>query len=242
MNSNQTFDKLAAEYMEVYAKINQRPETYQKSQKMLDEIILKRFGFKKLEEITADDIQQLHHELRETPYMANRVLALLNKMFSLALRWKWGNTNPAESINKHEERIQRDRGLNDQEAQRLFAIVETYPNQSVANAIRFLLLTRSRRSEVLGATWDQFDLEKGVWTKPSHVAKQNELEHISLSPQAIELLKHMKAQATSHSLFPQALLKDIKKDWETIRIKANVPSVLLSDLRHTHVPRLAQAA
>lgn len=241
MNSNQTFDKLATEYMEMYAKINQRPETYQKSQQMLDEIILKRLGSQKTEDITTDDIRQLHQELRDTPYMANRVLALLNKMFSFALRWKWGTMNPVEGINKHEEQ-RRNRKLNDQELQRLFSVVETYPNQNAANAIRLLFLTGSRRSEVLGATWDQFDFEKGVWTKPSHMTKQNRLKHISLSFQTIEFLKHMKAQATSPTLFPKALLKDINKDWEAIRIKANIPEILLSDLRHAHVPHLAQAA
>lgn len=241
MNSDKTFEKLATEYMEVYAKINKKIENYQKDQKMLDEIILKRLGCKKLEEITADDICQLHHELRETPYMANRVLALLGKMFNLALRWKWGSTNPVEGGNKYEEQKQQHRGLNDQELQRLFSVVNTYPNQSIANAIRLLLLTGSRRSEVFRATWDQFDLDNGVWIRPTYTTKPNTMKHVSLVPQAIELLKHMKVHATSPSLFP-APFKDIKKAWEIISVKADIPQASLRDLRYTHVLQLAQVA
>src|ERR1700733_9959308 len=84
----------------------------------------------------------------------------------------------------------------------LWPVLDTYHNQSVANAIRLLLLTGSRRSEVLRATWDQFDLEKEVWTKPAHTTKQKRMEHLPLSAQAMEILKRMKAREESNFLFP----------------------------------------
>lgn len=211
---------------------------------MLENIILKRLGGKKVEEITSHDIQHLHHELQETPYMANRVRALLSKMFNLAVQWNWTTTNPVGGVNKYQEQ-KRDRWLNDQELQRLYDVLDVYHNQSVANAIRLLVLTGSRRNEVLGATWDQFDLDKGVWTKPAHTTKQKKMEHLPLSSQVINLLKRMETEAITKHLFPGKVpgesLQDIKKAWKTIRNRANIPGVRLHDLRHTHASHLVSS-
>lgn len=35
----------------------------------------------------------------------------------------------------------------------------------------------------------KFDLERGVWTKPSHNTKQNRVEHVPLNDQAVAFLK-----------------------------------------------------
>ena len=54
---------------------------------MLGRIILPRFGGKKVNAVQSRDIQALHVVMQDTPYQANRVLALLSKMFSLATNW-----------------------------------------------------------------------------------------------------------------------------------------------------------
>ncbi len=238
------FAELANEYLEVYAKVNKRPKSYQEDQKMLKNILLKKFGMKKVEEITTHDVQHLHHELRETPYMANRTRALLSKMFNLAIQWGWTSINPVEGVTKYQEK-KRDRWLKDEELQRLYDVLDLYHNQTVADVIRLLLLTGSRRNEVLYATWDQFDLEKGIWTKPAHTTKQKKMEHLPLSLQTIELLKKMKALSDSNFLFPGKVpgtsLQDIKKAWHTIRTRADLPDVRLHDLRHTHASHLVSS-
>jgi integrase len=53
-----------------------------------------------------------------------------------------------------------------------------YPAHSAANAIRLLILTGARRGEVLEARWEEFDLSRGVWTKPSHHTKQQRTERV----------------------------------------------------------------
>ena len=39
------------------------------------------------------------------------------------------------------------------------------------------MLTGSREGEVLKAEWEESDLARGVWTKPSHHTKQKKLGH-----------------------------------------------------------------
>src|ERR1700730_6103526 len=94
------------------------------------------------------------------PYAANRVAALLSKMFALSIRWDMRADNPARGIERnHEER--RHRSLTGDDLRRLTEVLAGCPSQQAANAVRLLLLTGARRGEVLGATWDQFDLEAG---------------------------------------------------------------------------------
>ncbi len=239
-----TFEELAHEYLTVYAKPNKKPKSYREDEKMLEGIILKKWKGKKVEEITSYDVQHLHHELRETLYMANRVRALLSKMFNLAIHWHWVSVNPVEGVSKYQEQ-KRDRWLNDQELQNLYDVLDLYHNQSVANAIRLLVLTGSRRNEVLGAKWEQFDLEKGVWTKPSHTTKQKKTEHLPLSTQVVSLLKSIKEEATGTYLFPGNVegkpLQDIKKAWKSIITRAGLAEVRIHDLRHTHASHLVSS-
>jgi len=239
-----TFEKLAAEYLEFCIKENKRPKSLKEDRRMLNSILLKRFSFKKLDEITTHEIQQLHHELRDTLYVANRVRSLLHRMFNLAIQWKWMTINPVRGVSKYKEQ-KRTRWLDDEEVQRLFSVLATYHNQSVANIVRLLILTGARYTEVVSATWNQFDLERGTWTKPDHSTKQQQMHHIPLSIQVIEILKHMKAKAEADFLFPGKIpgqpLKDIKKSWHTIRKAAGFPEVRIHDLRHTHASHLVSS-
>ena len=241
---NPTMAELAAEYLKVYAKTKKKPLSYEGDERMVRNIVLRRFGTKKIEEVKPHDIQYLHHDLHKTPYAANRVCALLSKMFNLAIQWEWCSDNPVKGIHKYQEQ-KRNRWLDDQELQKLYDVLDSYHNQSVANAIRLLILTGSRRNEVLGAKWEQFDLEKGVWTKPSHTTKQNKMEHLPLSSQVISLLKKIKQKATAAYLFPGKIdgkpLQSIKKAWKTIRNRAALSDVRLHDLRHTHASHLVSS-
>ncbi|OJX09492.1 MAG: hypothetical protein BGO77_06170 [Caedibacter sp. 37-49] len=238
-----TFIEFSNEYLELYAKGVKREKSYKEDQKLLI-IIFKYLGTKNIQEITTKDIHLLHRALKETPYQANRVRALLSKMFSLSMQWGWRTDNPAKGVENYQEH-KRDRWLNDNEVQRLWKVLDTYSNQDIANVVRLLLLTGARRSEVLTATWDQFNLEQSIWTKPAHATKQKRMEHLPLSPQATEILKKIQQAAHSNFLFPGKIpgkpLQEIKKAWDTIRKRAGLSDVRLHDLRHTHASHLVSS-
>jgi len=42
----------------------------------------------------------IYDSLRSTPYQANRVLALLSKMFGLAVDWAWRRDNPVQDVQR----------------------------------------------------------------------------------------------------------------------------------------------
>lgn len=236
--------ELGEKYLELHAKAKKKPQCYKEDKEFLDNVILKKFGKMEVSSISSFDVQNLHSDLRATPYRANRILALLSKMFNLAIKWGWRPDNPVKGIEKYQE-FKRNRWLDDEELQRLWDALDVYHNQSVANAIRLLLLTGSRRTEVLSATWKQLDLEKGTWIKSAHTTKQKKMEYLPLSGQTISLLKEMQEEAISPYLFPGKLpgkpLQDIKKAWKSIRTQANLTDVRLHDLRHTHASHLVSS-
>jgi hypothetical protein len=89
-----TIKKLAADYLDQHARPKKRAKSIATDQGMLDRIILPRLGSKKVDGVRSRDIQALHVSRKDTPYQANRVLALLSKMFSLAMKWGWRRDNP----------------------------------------------------------------------------------------------------------------------------------------------------
>lgn len=60
-----------------------------------------------------------------------------------------------------------------------------------AKALQWVILTACRSGEARGATWDEIDLEAGLWTIPKERMKAGREHRVPLSPQAIELLQNL---------------------------------------------------
>ena len=60
-----------------------------------------------------------------------------------------------------------------------------------ARALEFLILTATRTSEALNATWDEFDLEAEVWTIPAGRMKARVEHRVPLSRRAMEILRDL---------------------------------------------------
>src|SRR4051812_45785097 len=182
-----TFKFLASEYLEKYATPKKRPKSVRDDRAMLNNIVLPKLGPQKVAAVGRREIETLHATLQDRPYQANRVLALLSKMFNLAVQWGWRSDNPVKGIKRYDEE-KRHRWLQDDELKRLCAVLDAHPNQRAASAIRLQLLTGARVGEVLSARRSDFDLDRGVWTKSSHQTKQKRTEHLPLSAEAAALI------------------------------------------------------
>jgi integrase len=60
---------------------------------------------------------------------------------------------------------------------------------TAALALEFTILTAARSGEVLGARWDEFDLERAVWTVPAHRMKGGREHRVPLSARALAIVK-----------------------------------------------------
>lgn len=73
-----------------------------------------------------------------------------------------------------------------------------------ARALRFTILTASRTSEAIGATWDEIDLEEAVWTIPAERMKSPRPHRVPLSGEAVALLRDLPRVKGSKHVFPGA--------------------------------------
>ena len=79
-----TVAEFAVQYMELHARPKKKPKGADKDAALLRVYILPALGSRKLAAITAADIARLHRDLGGHPAQANRIVALLSKMCSLA--------------------------------------------------------------------------------------------------------------------------------------------------------------
>jgi integrase len=249
-----TVQRLRDDYLERWAIPRKRAKSIRDDKAMLETIIVPRFGNLAVEAVTRRDVEGLHNDLVGTPFRANRVLSLLSKMFSLAVEWGWRPDNPAAGIQKHHE-DRRERYLTHEELARLADALDKYPAKRAdeldgsakqkayarreakraVDALRLLMVSGARKSEVLNATWEQFDLERGIWVKPSSATKQRKTERIPLSEQAIELLRSLPKDGPL--LFRGRRegqpLSELKGPWADICKMAKLKNCRMHDLRHS---------
>lgn len=72
-----------------------------------------------------------------------------------------------------------------------------------ALALEFTILTAARTGEVLGATWDEVDLDKATWTIPADRMKAGREHRVPLSQRAVDILKETRLLGKEW-LFPAA--------------------------------------
>jgi integrase len=237
---------LAVDYLERHAVPKKRPKSVRDDRAMLDNIILPKLGAKKVDAIGRRDVEAIQVGMKDRPYQANRVLSLLSKMFNLAIEWKWRPDNPAKGIERYQEQ-KRERWLSDEELRHLCAVLDEHPNTRAANAVRLQLLTGARLGEVLTSRKEDFDLHRGIWTKPSHQTKQKRTEHLPLSAQALILVTLIieTSDAGSPFLFPGNKpgqpLHEIKKFWSVVLREAGIVNYRRHDNRHTYASHLVSS-
>ena len=82
-----TVAELAERFFAEHAEAKRKSGTAAEYKRLLDKIILPALGKRKAADVSRADVTKLHHANRAAPYQANRVLAVLSKMFNLAERW-----------------------------------------------------------------------------------------------------------------------------------------------------------
>ena len=245
-----TFQNLADDYMERHAIPHKRPKPVEMDRDMLNRTLLPKLANKKVADISRRDIEPIIIGLKHTPYTANRVRALLSKMFSLAIEWEWADKNPALRIPKFQEH-KRMRWLDKDEMERLLDALDRAEYQFSANIVRLLIYTGARRGEVLNAEWSEFDLDVGVWVKPSHNTKQKREERTPLSESAISLLRKLNEARRYDSVItnspylfpsprkPEQAVNNITNFWRGIIKEAELENVRIHDLRHSFASHLS---
>lgn len=218
-----------------------KPQTRYEYENQWSNTIAGKLGKIAIERITRSDIDRLHKSMRETPYRANRVLALLSRLMSLSEAWDFrpSGTNPCQHVERFKETA-RNRYLSASELERLGAamrslIEEGQITPSAANAIRLLLLTGARLNELLTAEWAWVDWERSILALPD---SKTGAKPVYLSAAAINVLHDQQVASEAEDyIFPgsgrEGRMINLRKPWAKVCAEAKLTEVRLHDLRHT---------
>jgi integrase len=167
---------------------------------------------------------------------AARSLAVLGAMLQFAVGRKLIPANPAKGVRLLNGN-KKERFLSEAEVARLAETLTTMErdhrlNPSAVAAVRLLLLTGCRKSEILSLRWEWVDVERSCLRLPD---SKTGAKVVPLAAAALELLRTL-PRASAHVL-PAAKgaghYTGLQKDWERVRDRAGLSGLRLHDLRHS---------
>jgi len=203
--------------------------------------VVPRLGTRRGADVERADIVALHHALRATPYQANRTVQILSRLITLAEVWglRPDGSNPCRHVGRFRDE-KRERFLSDAEYARLGAALNAGEEQrleppEVIAAVRLLMLTGCRRSEILTLQWDHVDLEAGELRLPD---SKTGAKSVHLSDPAIAVLRAIPRRAGDPFVIagsaPGRPMKDLHHYWQRICRRADLEGVRIHDLRHSY--------
>ncbi len=143
------------------------------------------------------DIQKKLHPRTGKPIveMGNRIRGLCRDIYDLAEVTGRIEFNPLSGLEKFIEKHKQQNmdSVKIDELPKLLVDIRAYPSRVTSIGLQLLSMVACRPTELREATWDEFNLEKALWTIPSKRMKKR-IEHtIPLPTQALILLNELKS-------------------------------------------------
>ena len=159
---------------------------------IIDRDILPVFENRLLTEITPDDLRALCAKVkaRGAPATAVHIRDIVKQIYAFAILHGEKVENPADDVKASSIAIfaPKDRALSPTEIRLAFHQLETiaaYP--TIKLALRLVLLSLVRKSELIEATWDEVDFENATWTISKERMKGRNPHVVYLSRQALDI-------------------------------------------------------
>ena len=239
-----TVKALGRRFLDEYVPDHCKASTAYEYRRSVELFVDPRIGNRKVTEIQRSDIAELHHGMRKTPYQANRTLGVLSKMFNMAEVWglRPDGSNPCLHVKRFKEE-KRERFLSTEEFRRLGKVLDEIledgsETRSAVVAIRLLMLTGCRLSEIQKLMWEHVDLDAGELRLPD---SKTGGRAVPLAPSAVRLLAGLPRDDDNPWVIagrkPGSHLTDLQHPWRRIRERAELPDVRIHDLRHSFASR-----
>jgi integrase len=248
-------------FINQHAKPKRKAQTAASYAGVLNNYLVPKFGRRAADQVSAAEISQLHLSLRDRPYQANRLVAVIASMYGFAARHGIvaRAANPALGIERFRESA-RERYLGIEELNRLgetlrLAETEGLPwrldsdkprskhlpreenrrtvfSSEVILAFRLLMFTGARLREILTLQWSHVDLERGFINLPDSKTGR---KTIVMSAATINLLRDRERRGpfVIPGLDADRSRSDLNKPWRAIQRHAGLKGVRIHDLRHT---------
>lgn len=186
-----TIGTLCSRYLELHAK--PKKKSWAEDERQINRDVLPRWKHHKAREITRADAQALLDAIaaRGAPVAANRMKALLSRLFRWALARGYVDLNPVAGIELPATEKPRDRVLTEAEVKAFWNGLDLTPlSDPVKGALRLILTTAQRPGECAGITYEEIAEHDGriLWTIPGERRKSGETHAVPLSSLALRII------------------------------------------------------
>jgi integrase len=175
--------------------LHQRSEGYRAQiVRWLDTNVYPAFGDRALGDVTPAEILEVIESRRATPTTADRIRVIVTQIYNYAIRKLLVTTNPAAPLRGVIDVPAKvhHRYLSEKELGAFWrALAEQGAHATTLAAARLLMLTMTRKNELLRSTWGEFDLEAATWDIPAERMKMKQLQRVHLSRQAVAILREV---------------------------------------------------
>jgi len=195
-----TIKDLCSEYIKKHAI--KKKKSWEEDKRALDKEVIPLWGKRKAADIKKRDVVLLLEKVDErgSPVMANRLRALIQKMFNFAVERDILEYNPCAGVKPLHAEKPKERALSDDEIKTLWENLnreEIIMSPDIRKALKLTLVTAQRPGEVIGL--HKREINGKWWTIPSERAKNGKTHRVYLTDLAQEIIAS--ANAKGH-LFP----------------------------------------
>ena len=182
----ETFRQLSEQFLEAEGgKLKEK--TLVEWKRIVDNELVPYFGGMKPHDITRGDIRAfLGEKAKSAPYMANRILEVIRRIYSWGVDVEKIAASPCVELKKPGVEKSRERVLSNEEIRKVYeALGKERPLSAAFFQIAFL--TAARRGEILGAKWSDLDLDEKLWTIPD--TKGGRSHTLPLTDEAVKVFR-----------------------------------------------------
>ena len=251
------------EWFENVAKIKVRPSSHQTYKGYIDNHIKPNIGDIPLEKLTTMDLQKFYRKLltrgrverieaeNQPSGLSAKTVRNINQVISsamdLAVAQKIIITNPTNACELPKVEHREMQTIPEEQLQAYLAEAKA---TGVYEMYYIELATGLRRGELLGLKWQDIDWKNGIIKVRRQIARvdgqiveaplktKNSYRTVTISPQAIDVLKQQRAKTHDQYVFPSPNGGPISPDsvnnmLKRVLARAGIPKVRFHDLRHT---------
>ncbi len=251
------------EWFENVCVLKVRPSSHQTYRGYIDHHIAPYIGKTPIEKLSTMDLQKLCRKLMEkgrveriesekqpkglSAKTVRNIMQVISSAMDFAVAQKIILENPCKAVELPKVEKKEMQTI---PAEQLQAFLTEAKATGVYEMYYIELTTGLRRGELLGLKWPDIDWKKGIITVRRQVARvngelteaplktKNSYRQVSISPQAIEVLKQQKAKTDSEYVFPNPTGGPMSPDsvnhmLARVLARAGIPRVRFHDLRHT---------
>jgi integrase len=241
-----SIESVVDKFIERHYRRTNRPKTARRAEQLLRLHVLPRWRGRMVDDITRRDVRDVLDRVVDggAPIQANRVLAVVRKLFNWCVAHDILTVSPCAGVEKPTAERSRDRVLDDDELRLVWQAANKigYPHGPL---VQLLALTGQRRDEVGQMRWAEVDIEKRLWTLPPERVKNRKPQEVPLSEPALAILKGLARIDGSPFVFtfsgtsPATGFSKAKRKFDAL-LPAGMPAWRLHDMRRTVASGLAR--